>query len=156
MHMMFFDIVATDGQKSAKTDMEGEVFDLDAFGLELFDKFFSHIEAGGWGGGRTEFFGPDGLVAFDVIFVGVAVKIGRKRNIAVIGDNFSEAAIGGNGGGTVAKNFFDSNDVVRLAIVSDVFYGKLIADMKFAAIHDVINFAIVFLKYDEFAWTSVW
>ncbi len=100
--MMFFDIITTNRKKSAEADMEGEVFDLDTFVLELFNKFFSHIEAGGWGGGRTEFFGPDGLVAFDVIFVGVAVKIGRKRNIAVIGDNFSEVAIGGNGSSAVA------------------------------------------------------
>ena len=100
--MVFFDIIATNRKKSAKTDMESEVFDLDTFGLEFFDKFFGHVEASGGGGSRTELFGPDGLVTFDVVFVGVAVEIGRKGDIAIIGDNFSEVAIGGDGSSAVA------------------------------------------------------
>ena len=88
MHVMLFDIVATDREESAEADMEGEVFDLDAFGLEFFDKFFGHIETGGRGGGGAEFFGPDGLVAFDIVGVGVAMEIWWKWDVAVIGDDF--------------------------------------------------------------------
>ena len=136
--------------------MEGEVFDLDAFGLELFNKFFSHIEAGGGGSGRAELFGPDGLVTFNVVFVGVAVEIGRKGNIAIIGDNFSEVTIGGDGSGAVTQNLFNRNDVIGFTVVGDVFDSELITGMEFAAVHDVVDFAVVFFKYDEFAGAPIW
>ena len=99
--MVLFDVVATNREKCTEADMESEVFDLDAFVLELLDKFFGHVKAGGWGSGRTELFSPDGLIAFDVFFVGVAVEIGRKGNIAVIGDNLGEVTIGSDGSGAV-------------------------------------------------------
>ena len=156
VHVVFFDIIATNRKKSAKTDVEGKVFDLDAFGLELFDEFFGHIKAGGGGGGRTEFFSPDSLVTFDVVFVGVAVKIGRKGNIAVIGDNFSEVTIGGDGSGAVTQNLFNRNDVVGFTVVGDIFDSELVASMEFATIHDVIDIAVVFFKYDEFARAPIW
>ena len=136
--------------------MEGEIFDLDAFVLELLDKFFSHVKTGGWCGGGAEFFGPDGLIAFDVFFVGVAMKVRRTGDIAVIGDDVGEVAIGGDGGSTIAKNFFDSNDVVRFAIVGDIFDSELIAGVKLAAIHDVVDFAVMFFEYNELARTAIW
>ena len=37
---MLFDVVATNREKCTEADMEGEIFDLDAFVLELSDKFF--------------------------------------------------------------------------------------------------------------------
>ena len=153
---MLFDVVATNREKCTEADMEGEIFDLDAFVLELLDKFFGHVKAGGWGSGRTELFSPDGLIAFDVFFVGVAVEIGRKGNIAVIGDDVGEVAIGGDGGSTIAKNFFYSNDVVRFAIVGDIFDSELITGMEFAAVHDVVDFAVMFFEHNELARTAIW
>ena len=76
MHMVVFNIVAADGEKSAKADVQGEVFDLNAFGLNFLQEFFGHVEAGGGGGGGAELFGPDSLVTFDIFFVGVAMEIG--------------------------------------------------------------------------------
>ena len=89
MHVMLLDVIATDWQKSAEADMEGKVFDLDVFGLELFDEFFGHVKASSRCGGGAEFFGPDSLVALDVIFVGIAMKIGWKWDVTVVGDNVS-------------------------------------------------------------------
>ena len=155
MHVVFFDIVAADGEESAEADMEGEVFDLDAFGLKFLDKFFGHIEAGGWCSGRTEFFGPNGLIAFNVVLIGVAMEIWWKWNVTVIGDDFGEVAISRNGCGTVAEDFFDSDDIIGFGVVSDIFDGELVASMEFAAIHDMVNFAIMFFEYDEFAWATV-
>ena len=87
MHAVFFDIVATNRKESAETDVEGKVFDLDAFGLKFFDKFFGHIKTSGRGGGGAEFFSPDSLIAFDIILVGVAMEIGWKWNVTVIVNN---------------------------------------------------------------------
>ena len=47
VHMMFFDFITADWQESAETDVEGKIFNLDAFGLKFFNKFFSHVKAGG-------------------------------------------------------------------------------------------------------------
>ncbi len=76
MHVVVFDIVAADGKESAKADMECEVVNLNAFGLEFPDERLGHVEAGGWCGGGAKFFGPDGLIALDIVDVGVAMKVG--------------------------------------------------------------------------------
>ena len=88
MHVVFFDVIAADREESAEADMEGEIFDLDAFGLEFFDKFFSHIETGGRCSGGAELFGPNGLIAFNVVLIGIAMEIWWKWDVAVIGDDF--------------------------------------------------------------------
>ena len=81
MHVVFFDIVATDWQESAKTNVKSEILNLYVFGLEFGEGCFGHVEAGGWGGGRTEFFGPDGLVALDVVGIGVEHKPGGLAKV---------------------------------------------------------------------------
>ena len=73
MHAVFFDIIATNRKESAETDVEGKVFDLDAFGLKFFDKFFGHIKTSGRGGGGAEFFSPDSLIAFYIVFLIIAL-----------------------------------------------------------------------------------
>ncbi len=40
-------------------------------------------------------------------------------------------------------------------MVGDVLNSELIADMKFAAIHNVVNFASMLFEYDKFARTTV-
>ena len=155
MHMMFFDVVAADGKECAKADVKSEVFDLDAFGLEFLDELFGHVEAGGGSGGGAEFFSPDGLITLDIGLVGVAMKVGRKGNIAVIGNNFGKFAIGGDGSSAVAEDLFDSDNVVCLGAVRDVFDGKFVASMEFTAIHDVVDIAVMFFEYDEFARAAI-
>ena len=133
MHVVFFDIVATDWQESAKTNVKSEILNLYVFGLEFGEGCFGHVEAGGWGGGRTEFFGPDGLVALDVVGIGVAMKIWREWNVAVSFDNVGEWAIATNGGGTVAEDFLDSDLVVGIVNREDI------SCVKFAAVHDSVE-----------------
>lgn len=155
MHMMILDVIAADGQKCAEANVESEIFYLDAFGLEFGEERFCHVETGRRSSGRAELFGPDGLVTLDILLVGVAVEIRRKRDVAVIGDDLSEVATGGDSSSAVAENFVDGNDVVGLGAIGDVFNGKLVASMKFAAIHDMVDFVVVFFEYDEFAWAAV-
>ena len=57
--------------------MEGEILDLNAFVLEFLYKRLGHIEAGGWCSGRAELFSPNGLIAFNIVGIGVAVEVGR-------------------------------------------------------------------------------
>lgn len=83
------------------------------------------------------------------------MKVGRKWNIAVIGDDLCEVATSGNSSGAVAEDFFNGDDVVSFGTVGDVFDGKLVAGMKFAAINNVIDIAIVFFEYDKFARATV-
>lgn len=73
MHVVLFDIVGADGQKSTEADMERKILNLDAFVLEFLQEGFGHIETGGWSSSRAELFGPDSLIAFDVVSIGVAV-----------------------------------------------------------------------------------
>ena len=88
VHMVLFDIIAANRQKSAEADVESEIFDLDTFSLKFFDKFFGHIETCGWGGSGAEFFSPNGLIAFNVVLIGIAMEIWWKWDVAVIGDDF--------------------------------------------------------------------
>ena len=155
MHVVFFDVVAADRKESAESNMEGEIFYLDTFLLKFLNKTFSHVEAGGWCGGRTEFFGPDRLIAFDVFGVGVAMEVGWERDIAVVGNNFGEVATSGDGSGAVAEDFFNGDDVRGFFVVGDVFDSKLIASMKFAAIHDMVDVAVMFFEDDKFARATV-
>lgn len=155
VHVMFFDLVAADREESAEADVKGKILDLDAFGSELAEELFGHVEAGGWSGGRAELFGPNGLIAFDVVLVGIAMEVWREWDVAVIGDNFGKVARGGDGGGAIAENFFDSDNTGGFAVVGDVFDGKLVAGVELAAIHDVVDFAVVFLENDELAWAAV-
>ncbi len=73
--------------------MKGKVLDLHAFGLKFSDELIGHIEAGGWCGGGAIFFGPDGLVALDVGFSGVAVHVWWERDVAVLLGNLVERSI---------------------------------------------------------------
>lgn len=155
MHVVVFDIVAANGKESAKANMECKVANLNTFGLELLNERLGHVEAGGWCGGGTKFFGPDGLITLDIVGVGVAVEIGRQRNVTIIGNDSGEVAAGSNSSGAIAKNFFDSNNVGGNRMVGDVLNGELVADVKLAAIHNVINFASMLFEYDKFAWTTV-
>ena len=70
--------------------MKSEVLDINAFGFELVDKFFSHVKAGGRRSGGTKLFGPNSLIAFDVIWVSIATKVRRKWNGTVLLDNVCE------------------------------------------------------------------
>ena len=155
MHVVFFDVVAADREESAEADMEGEVFDLNAFGLEFFDKFFGHIETCGWCSSRTEFFSPNGLIAFNVVSIGIAMEIRWERNVAIVGDNVGQFAIGGNSGGAIAEDFFNSNNVIGFTVVGNILNCELVASVEFAAIHNMVDFAVMFFEHDEFAGTAV-
>ena len=87
MHVMLLDVVAANREEGAKSDVESKIFDLDTFFLEFLHQGFSHIETGSWSSGRAELLGPDGLVTLNIIFVGVAMEIWRKRDVAVVGDD---------------------------------------------------------------------
>ncbi len=155
VHVVIFDIVATNRKESAKSDVESKIFDLDVFGLKFFDEFFGHIETGGWGSGGAKLFSPNGLITLNVVLVSVTVEVWRKWNVAVIGDNLSEVTVGGDDSGAITKDLFNNDGVVSFVAIGDVFDGELIAGMKFAAVHDVIDFAVVFFEYDELAGATV-
>lgn len=133
VHMMFFDIVATNWQESTKADMKSKILNLDAFGFKFGEGFFGHVETGGWGGGRAEFFGPNGLIALNIVGVGVAMEIWWKRNVAVGFDDIGEWMVTADGGGTIAKDFLDGDLVVGIV------NGEDVASVEFAAIHDGIK-----------------
>ena len=155
MHFVLFDVIGADREESAETDMECEVFDLDAFVFELFKQFFCHVETGGWSGGGAEILGPDGLVAFDIFFFGFAMHIRGKRNVAKILRDFFERASGSCGCSAVTEDFFDSNNICCQIAGCNVFDDELFAFVKFAAIHNVVDFAVVAFENDEFAWVAV-
>ena len=133
MHMVLLDIVATNWQESAKANMKSKVLDLNAFGFEFDEGFFGHVETGGWSGGGAEFFSPNGLIALNVVGVGVAMEIWWKRNVAVGFDDIGEWTVTADGGGTVAKDFLDGDLVVGIV------NGEDVASVEFAAIHDGIK-----------------
>lgn len=87
---------------------------MDAFGLEFFDEVGGHVEAGGWSGGGAVFFGPDGLVAFDVGFGGVAMHVWRERNVAELFGDLVEWGFAGGDSDAVAEDFLDFDDGVGL------------------------------------------
>ena len=155
VHLVFFDVVGADWQESTETDVEGEVFNCNAFFLELFKQFFCHVEAGGWSGGGAEILGPDGLVAFDIFFFGFAMHIWGKRNVAIFLSDELKRACGSCGCSAVAEDFFDSNNICCQFAGCNVFDDELFAFMELAAIHNVVNFAIVTLEDDEFAWVAI-
>ena len=155
VHVVIFDIVATNRKEGAKSDVESKIFDLNVFGLKFFDEFFGHIETGGWGSGGAKLFSPNGLITLNVVLVSVTVEVWRKWNVAVIGDNLSEVAVGGDGSSAITKDLFNDDGVVSFVAIGDVFDSELIAGMKFAAIHDVIDLAVVFFEYDELAGATV-
>lgn len=113
--------------------MKSKILNLDAFGFEFGKGFFGHVETGGWSSGGAEFFGPNGLIALNVVGVGVAVEIWWKRNVAVGFDDIGEWTVTADGGGTVAKGFLDSDLVVGIV------NGEDVASVEFAAIHDGIK-----------------
>ena len=133
MHMGLLDIVATNWQESTKADMKSKILNLDAFGFKFGEGFFGHVEAGGWSGGGAEFFGPNGLITFNVVGVGVAMEIWWKRNVAVSLDDIGEWTVTADGGGTIAKDFLDGDLVVGIV------NGEDVASVEFAAIHDGIK-----------------
>lgn len=133
MHMVLLDIVATNWQESTKANMKSKVLDLNAFGFKFGEGFFGHVKTGGWSGGGAEFFGPNGLIALNVVGVGVAMEIWWKWNVAVGFDDIGEWAVTADGGGTVAKDFLDGDLVVGIVNSEDV------AGVELAAIHDGIK-----------------
>ena len=133
MHMVLLDIVATNWQESTKANMKSKVLDLNAFGFEFGEGFFGHVKTGSWSGGGAEFFGPNGLIALNVVGVGVAMEIWWKRNVAVGFDDIGEWAVAADGGGTVAKDFLDSDLVVGIINSEDV------ASVELATVHDGIK-----------------
>ncbi len=149
MHVVFFDIVATDWQESTKTNVKGEILNLYAFGLEFGESCFGHVEAGGWGGSRTEFFGPDGLVALNVVGIGVAMEIWWKWNVAVGFDDIGEWTVATDGSGAIAEDFLDGNLIVGIVNREDI------TCVKFAAVHDSIKIGFVLFEDDEFARTTI-
>ena len=114
-----------------------------------------HVETGGGSGSGAELFGPDSLVTLDVVFIGIAMEVWRKRNIPVIGDDIGKFARGGDGGGAIAENFFNGDSVGGFGVVGDIFNGEDVAIVEFAAIHNVVNFACMFLEDNQFAWATV-
>ena len=40
-------------------------------------------------------------------------------------------------------------------IIFDVFNCELVAGMELAAVHDMVDFAVMFFEHDEFAWATV-
>jgi len=133
MHMVLLDIVATNWQESTKANMKSKVLDLNAFGFEFGEGFFGHVKTGSWSGGGAEFFGPNGLIALNVVGVGIAMEIWRKRNVAVGFDDIGEWTVTADGGGTVAKNFLDGDLVVGIV------NGEDVASVELATIHDSIK-----------------
>lgn len=133
MHMVLLDIVATNWQESTKANMKSKVLDLNAFGFKFGEGFFGHVETGGWSGGGAEFFSPNGLIALNVVGVGIAMEIWRKRNVAVGFDDIGEWTVTADGGGTVAKNFLDGDLVVGIV------NGEDVASVELATIHDSIK-----------------
>ncbi len=155
MHFVLFDVIGANWEESAEADMECEIFNLDAFFLELFKQFFCHVETGGWSGGGAEILGPDGLVAFDIFFFGLAMHIWGKRNVAEILRDFFERTSGSCGRSAVAEDFFDSNNICCQFTGCNVFDDELFAFVKFATIHNVVDFAVVAFEHDELAWVAV-
>lgn len=155
MHFVLFDVIGANWEESAETNVEGEVFNMYAFFLELFKQFFCHVETGGWSGGRAEVFGPDGLVAFDVLFFGVAMHVWGKGNITKVLSDFFEWTSGSCGCSAVAEDFFDSDNICCQFTGCNVFDDELFAFVKFATIHNVVDFAVVAFEYDEFAWVAI-
>lgn len=133
VHMVLFDIVATNWQESTKADMKSKILNLDAFGFEFGKGFFGHVETGSWSGSGAEFFGPDGLVAFNVVGIGVAMEIWWKWNVAVGFDDVGEWAVTADGGGAIAEDFLDGNLIIGIVNCKDI------AGVKFAAVHDSVE-----------------
>lgn len=145
MHMMLFDVVGANWEESTEADMKSKILNLNAFFSEFLHKRFGHIETGGRSGGGTKLFCPNGLVTFNIVRIGIAMKIWWKWNIAIVSDDFSDVAAGSNSSGAVAENFFNGNSVSGSRIVVDIFDGKHVAGMEFTAVHNMVDFAIMFL-----------
>lgn len=156
VHVVFFDVVAADWQESAETDVKGEIFDLDTFVFELFDELLGHIKAGGWSGSGAVFFGPDSLVALDVGLSGVATHVWRKWNVAVLLGDLVERGFAFGERNAVAENLFDSNLSIGFFAGFVIDDREQIAIVKFATIHDVVEFGIVAFENDEFARAAIW
>ena len=121
MHVMFFDIIGANRQESAKTNMKGEVFNLDAFLLEARKEVFGHVKASGWRSGAAELLSPNSLITLNVIGSGVAVKIRWKWNVAMIEYDVLKRTTGVNYSNTAIENFANSNGVVGESAVVGMF-----------------------------------
>lgn len=78
-----------------------------------------------------------------------------EGDVAVILRDFFERAIGLGGGDAVAENFLDSNNVFSFFVGCNVFDDKLFAFVKFAAVHDVVDIAVVAFENDELTRVAV-
>ena len=76
------------------------------------------------------------------------MHVWRKGNIAIILGDFFERASTDGSGSTIAEDLFNSNSIVGLLAVSDIFDDEFFSSMKFAAIHNVVNLFVVSLKDD--------
>ena len=90
VHVVILHVVAADGEKSAKPDVECQSPDDNALRFEPSQELLGHIKTGGWSGGGAGLLGPDGLIALAVAGVGVAMKVGRKGDGAVPFDQLYE------------------------------------------------------------------
>lgn len=83
------------------------------------------------------------------------MEIRWQRHIAVIGNNSGEVATGSNGGGAIAENFLDSNNVSSSRMVGEILDSELVTNMELAAIHDMVDFAGMFLEHNKFTWAAI-
>ena len=86
-HPVVFDEIHTDRVEGGQADVEGDAPDVDAFGLESAQDFFSEVKARGRRGYRAFLPGKDRLVPVDVLrpraFVLLgAFDVGRQGGIA--------------------------------------------------------------------------
>ena len=156
MHVVFFDFIAADWQEGAEADVEGEILNLDAFGLELGDEIFGHVEAGGRSGGGAVFFSPNGLVAFDVGLGGIAVHVRWKRNVAELLGDLVERGSAFSESDAVAEDLLDSDLNVGFFAGFVIDDGQNVAVVEFAAIHNMVEFGIMALENNELAWAAIW
>ena len=109
VHFVIFYFVGANGEESAEADVESEIFDDYTFLTKLFEEFLGHIEAGGGSSGGAHVLGPDGLIALRVIFVGVAVEVGRQGNSAVFFGEVRERNARGNFGDAITQHVSNGN-----------------------------------------------
>ena len=104
-----FDVFSADRLEGAEADVEGDGFDLNAAGAELFEDFGSKVEAGGGSGGGAELVGEDGLVALAIVSGIVAVDVWGQRHVADAIEN-SAKVFGGREAESAFAVFGGSDD----------------------------------------------
>jgi len=77
-----FQLLRANGLEGAKTDVEGNGFNLNPLCFELVEDFRCEMEPSSRGGSASNFMGEDGLIAVAVFEVVVPMNVRRERHVS--------------------------------------------------------------------------